>query len=65
VGTEAPELLVSVKPMELACTASLNVAVTGDETAMPVLVDAGVWLVTAGLVPPELFLSVTVTGTVA
>jgi hypothetical protein len=34
--------------MELACTASLKVTVTGADTATPVALLAGVWLVTEG-----------------
>ena len=46
-----PEELLSAKPMVPDCTASLNVAVTGDATPIPVAPDAGVKLVTDGAGP--------------
>ena len=42
---------MSVKPIVPDCTASLKVAVTGDETATPVAFHAGEQVVTAGAEP--------------
>jgi len=39
----------SVNPMVLDCTASLNVADIGDDTATPLAPDTGVSLVTVGV----------------
>ena len=47
-GTELPDWFVSVKLIELDCTALLNVAVAVVDTATPVAPDAGVSLVTVG-----------------